>query len=351
MKRDRLVQLRLLRQLREGAKDPSLDDLPDDLVCYNAALLIEDGHIKGVARKGSDRRYSSAKLTAITSSGHDLLESLEKEFNAPTMKVEDDDSEALKVFISHASADADVAEKLAKLLCFALSLPPEDIRCTSVDGFRFPVGAAFGSQIRREVVKAKALVGIITPVSIRSPYVLFELGARWGTKFPLFPVLACGATPVDLEGPLQELNVVSLSKATDVFQLLDEIAETVGAALLRPAVLSAEIDKLCSVSQLSKPKPDEPTVSTGMSADQFDHDTRTGWYVHRKSLTKYCPQCMLEKPPTYSPLVDQKGDGGWQCMVSGCKGYFPTIEKQERSAAESQARAERGRAMRRRLIY
>jgi hypothetical protein len=189
------------------------------------------------------------------------------------------------------------------------------------------VGAEFGSQIRREVVKAKALVGVITPVSIRSPYVLFELGARWGTKLPMFPVLACGATPDDLEGPLQELNVVSLSKATDVFQLLDEIAEAVGQKPPRPSVIAAEIDKLCDTSQIAKTNTDRAKASVALSVDQFDHDDRTGWFIHRQTLAKYCSKCMVKHPPIFSPLVDRTGDGGWECLASGCGGSFPSSEK------------------------
>lgn len=96
-------------------------------------------------------------------------------------------SSTIEVFISHSARDAGAAEALIRLLRAALALPASAIRCTSVDGYRLPGGADTNSRLRQEVIEAIALLGIISTTSLRSLYVLFELGARWGTAKPFVP--------------------------------------------------------------------------------------------------------------------------------------------------------------------
>lgn len=86
----------------------------------------------------------------------------------------------IKIFISHSAHDASIAASLAELFRTAMRLSKSDIRCTSVDGYRLPAGANTDEQLRREVLEAPVLVGLMSHRSFESAYVLFELGARWG---------------------------------------------------------------------------------------------------------------------------------------------------------------------------
>ena len=98
---------------------------------------------------------------------------------------------ALKVFVSHASEDAKVAEAFADLLRNALNLPPAEIRCTSVLSYALPYASETDKELKAEVIKAPVFVGIITPSSVESSWVLFELGARWGGG-PILDSIASG---------------------------------------------------------------------------------------------------------------------------------------------------------------
>lgn len=81
----------------------------------------------------------------------------------------------LWVFISHSSKDAELALALIDLLRAALTLTPDKIRCSSVDGYRLPVGVNTEGKLREEVNAAKVVVGLITRSSLSSYYVCSSL--------------------------------------------------------------------------------------------------------------------------------------------------------------------------------
>src|SRR5262249_772156 len=72
-------------------------------------------------------------------------------------------SSPLLVFISHSSKDTELVKATIELLRASLALVPDQIRCTSVDGYRLPVGANTEAHLREEVNVAKVVVALITP--------------------------------------------------------------------------------------------------------------------------------------------------------------------------------------------
>jgi hypothetical protein len=136
----------------------------------------------------------------------------------------------LAVFISHSSRDADLALALIDLLKAGLALTADQIRCSSVDGYRLPVGVNTEGKLREEVNAAKVVIGLITPNSLASYYVMFELGARWGANLFLAPLLA-GVKGSELSGPLSLLNALSGNSDAQLHQLLGDIAKHLGLPL------------------------------------------------------------------------------------------------------------------------
>jgi hypothetical protein len=155
------------------------------------------------------------------------------------------------VFISHSSRDADLAQALVELLRAALGIAADQIRCSSVDGYRLPVGVSTESKLREEVNAAKVVVGLITPSSLASSYVMFELGARWGTGLFLAPLLA-GVEPRTLSGPLSLLNALSASNDAQLHQLLADIANQLGFRLQNAA---SYVHHISRVRQLADAAP------------------------------------------------------------------------------------------------
>lgn len=131
----------------------------------------------------------------------------------------------IRLFISHCSNDQEVAGKLTELVKNALRLSSSEIRCTSVDGYRLPGGAKTNEQIKREVRDSIAFIGLISAAATGSMYVLFELGARWGSDKHLLPLLAPGVSPDILKGPLSELNALSCANSSQLHQLVSDLAK------------------------------------------------------------------------------------------------------------------------------
>jgi hypothetical protein len=166
-------------------------------------------------------------------------------------------SNGIRLFISHSAADADLATGLIALLRTALNLPAQAIRCTSVDGYRLQGGADTNEQLRREVHDAEAFIGIVSAASLRSLYVLFELGARWGAKKHLIPVLSPGTPASILGGPLAGLNALRADNRSQLLQLVTDLGRVLSIAPEGPAGYENHVSRI-----LELPLPSESAKTT-----------------------------------------------------------------------------------------
>lgn len=155
----------------------------------------------------------------------------------------------IDVFISHSSRDEDIARAMLELLHNACNIPLKQMRCTSVDGARLEVGATVDEQVRAEVNAARLFIGLITPDSIQSNYVLFEIGARWGAGKKLAPLLAAGAGRELLKPPLSVLNALDCSVAGQMHQLVTDVTNFLQYPRADPELYDHYINKLVSLSQ------------------------------------------------------------------------------------------------------
>ena len=171
-------------------------------------------------------------------------------------------STSMSIFISHSSNDVEIAALLVELLRKALHLSSEDIRCTSVDGYRMQAGATINERLRAEVHDAELLIGLITPHSLASAYVIFELGARWGAGTPMIPLLAFGVTPGHLEGPLAGINALDSQDDGQVYQLLEDAAGYLQVTLDRPSSYAAAVNELVKLSSESTAIEEHPSSNT-----------------------------------------------------------------------------------------
>jgi hypothetical protein len=204
-----------------------------------------------------------ARLQAYESSLKSCIAELELDLTAVPSSPVTSGERKLLVLISHSSKDELLASALIDLLRSALGLSPNQIRCSSVDGYRLPAGVNTDAQLRAEVTASKVLLGVITPNSLASPYVLFELGARWGAGAVMIPLLA-GVTPDKLRGPLSGMNTLLCSSEEQLHQALSETGAHLDLPVQSPAAylkqlknVITEASHVSSESQTATVRPPE----------------------------------------------------------------------------------------------
>lgn len=130
-----------------------------------------------------------------------------------------------KLFISHRHRDEEIVSALVDVLRAAFVVAQSDIRCTSVRPYRLPVGERTPDRLRRELRSAEAVIGVITPDTAASSYVLFELGGAWAQNILTCTMLARGASIADIPDPIRDINPLSLEDERDCQQFLDDLED------------------------------------------------------------------------------------------------------------------------------
>lgn len=96
---------------------------------------------------------------------------------------------AMDVFVSHSSKDADFAHALVRLLRVALGLSAAQIRATSVEEAQLRAGLDIDESLRTEVRDSRVFIAVLSPNSLASTYVLFDLELGGGQTRRCFPYL------------------------------------------------------------------------------------------------------------------------------------------------------------------
>jgi TIR domain-containing protein len=178
---------------------------------------------------------------------------------APVLPSLTSGSPAKSVFISHSHSDSDIAVAIVELLCAALNLRRADFLCTSVDGCDLAGGARIDAQLRREIASTPSFVSVITPSSLQSHYVLFELGARWGCGASHIPLLAHGVN-VDMLAPLKDTVALDLADEAKVHRFVQDVGNILGRSVEQP---NSYLDKVRTVVHLAKAPRAKPRGSKG----------------------------------------------------------------------------------------
>lgn len=164
---------------------------------------------------------------------------------------------SVKVFISHATKDEPLARRLVRVIEAGIEISPSEIRCTSVEGYKLQTGVNAPKRLRKDLRESDVVLGLVTPNSLKSNYVLFELGAAWGLKKPTFPLLARGAKAGDLPGPLRDRHPSRLTKQSEVVQMVQDLIKRGGQSPKleeNQALLAANIERLAKRAKSQKKK-------------------------------------------------------------------------------------------------
>lgn len=201
----------------------------------------------------------------------------------------------MEIFISHSSGDSEIAEALINVIIKAFKLKNKNIRCTSVPGFKLPSGASTDEQLKQEIFASKVFIGIITSTSINSTYVLFELGARWGSTLPLLPLICDPSGTALLKGPLKNINVLNATDTADVHQFIYDLSDHIE---VKPEDTNAYIKEIEILKSLSANKGDKRKESKAHSMPNSKEDE----FENAEEIIK--EHSIKEWPDDYEMQVD-----------------------------------------------
>jgi hypothetical protein len=176
------------------------------------------------------------------------------------------------LFVSHSSTDADFTSRLVRVLRDALMVPPGQIRCTSLPGHGLVSGANSQEQLLREARESPAFVGVVTPASIKSTYVMFELGHRTAAKKPCRLLRAPGIPANILTGPLANIHAGDGGSREDVHQLIQALAEDLNIEPNSAGSYSAALEDLIAARPVEDSLPVE--INAGAASDSRDDAPR-----------------------------------------------------------------------------
>jgi TIR domain len=142
------------------------------------------------------------------------------------------------IFLAHAERDRPLAKALRLALAQSLGVAVPRVFLSS-DG-SIPSGAKVLESVTNSLRDVRGVVVLLTPNSLRSPWVHFEAGT--GAVFTrMFVVSACGITPSSLPSDLIYYSVKDLRRAPAVRGFLRNVADAVKMRFHapRPSVIGA----------------------------------------------------------------------------------------------------------------
>lgn len=148
-----------------------------------------------------------------------------------------------RLFLSHASADIQLATYVREQLCAAV--PGISIFLASLPG-HIPVGADWLSTIKVELERADAYLVLLTASSVSRPWVWFETGAAWMSGRKLVTVTAAGLDSGSVPMPFSSLQILSLEVAVQA----DEVVRHLGGKLDDPERFSARLMEIARNSDI-----------------------------------------------------------------------------------------------------
>ena len=193
-----------------------------------------------------------------------------------------------RIFISHSHQDEEIASLLVDFLLAALELRPEDIRCTSVPGHQLSFGTSIGEQLKKNLNNTNGLIALITQDSLRSTWVLFELGSSWANEKLILPILGPGLTYSDLPGgPLRQYPGVQIEQENPAYRFTDVINQLASELEIRQeknARRDAKLDEFITKFKKKKAKLSNFDLSQQQQIEELTRKVEESERFHKQEL-------------------------------------------------------------------
>ncbi len=127
------------------------------------------------------------------------------------------------IFISHITEEKEVAIIIKKLI---EEIFPEQIEIfVSSDGVSIVAGTKWLDEISKALNQADLLITLCSEMSIKRPWINFELGAGWIKKIPIIPICYLGMTKRQLPQPIAMLQSMDLIDADSLKYMFEGITK------------------------------------------------------------------------------------------------------------------------------
>ena len=156
-------------------------------------------------------------------------------------------SESVEVFLSHSSKDLMLAEAVVELLTSSIDLLGV-VRCTSAFGYSLDIGTGVARKLRKEIDECDVFLTLISVNSLSSQFCLFEMGAAWGLKKKIKPILAPNFDTSHLKPPLSDLNCLKWTSQDNWTSLIKDVAKLTSSERKKSRIVSTAVMKFCARS-------------------------------------------------------------------------------------------------------
>lgn len=140
-------------------------------------------------------------LKILKDSIAEYIEELKEELTFTAVQDEEihEKSQVSKIFISHASRDAEIVEEVIELL-ETIGIEANQIFCTSFDGYGIEIGENFLDTIKSELSTDSLVLFLLSQNFYRSPVCMCEMGATWVLSKEHIPIIIPPLTFEQIQG-------------------------------------------------------------------------------------------------------------------------------------------------------
>lgn len=115
------------------------------------------------------------------------------------VSIEQSPAKISKIFISHASKDADVVEEIIEML-ESIGIESNQIFCTSFEGYGIGLGENFLDTIKSELSSDSLVLFVLSENFYNSPVCMCEMGATWVLSKEYIPIVVPPLSYDDIKG-------------------------------------------------------------------------------------------------------------------------------------------------------
>jgi len=225
------------------------------------------------------------------------------------------------VFISHASANKQIADSLVDLLETGVGISSNDIFCSSLESMGVPGGVNFVEFIRGQIEQPRVVVLLLSEGYYASQFCLCELGASWAMSHRIVPLIIPPLKYVDVKAVLTGVQVLKIQDSDDLNQMQADLVEALGITGKSFARWEKQRDKfLATLDPLIRAQATLPYVTADEYADMRTKYEQAAVEVGRLSDELEIKDELIEQ------LRDARSPIEAERLIAASRGYLENFE-------------------------